>query len=397
MGVAAFFDRQVSEIATDRVLRIYGAVLSASHLLTLAWWLYDGTDELFADGREHICWPILEACHHFPYPGRDAVQALLVLYGVLGAAATALFVLRRETVRVAYAGLAVLTVAKLLLMALDFRTRMNQHYMIFFTTLPFLVLPGKRATLRLLIPFFYFWAGTLKLNREWLSGSAIYGRIWPFDDRTLPWACGYVLFLELVVVWWLWARSRWLFWSALAQLFLFHALSYSVVNFFYPILMLGLLSLFPLCRLMGGESGPLFSKAGVAWVAAFSVLQLMPYLFPGDTALTGEGRLFALHMFDAKIECRSHAIVRRADRPPEAVDLFMPLVPRIQCDPIVYLSRGKILCDRLRHTPGFVDLDLKLESKRTTDAQPVPVIDVPGFCARWPTYSLLRPNDWIRH
>jgi hypothetical protein len=392
-----FIRRQVEEIASDRVLCIYGAVLSASHLLTLAWWLYDGTDALFSDAREHICWPLLEACRHFPYPGRDAVQALLALYAVFGAAATVLFVLRRETVRTAYAGLAVLTIAKLLLMGLDFRTRMNQHYMIFFATLPFLLLPGKRAAIRLLIPFFYFWAGTLKLNREWLSGSAIYGRIWPFDEHTLPWACGYVVVLELVVVWGLWARSRWLFWPALAQLFLFHALSYSVVNFFYPLLMLGLLSIFPLCRLMGGDDRPPFSRSGLGLVAAFSLLQLLPYFFPGDTTLTGEGRLFALHMFDAKIECRSQAIIRRADRAPEAVDLFMPLVPRIQCDPIVYLSRGKTLCDRLRHTPGFLDLDLQLESKRTTDGHAVRVIDVPGFCARWPGYSLLRPNDWILH
>jgi hypothetical protein len=165
--------------------------------------------------------------------------------------------------------------------------------------------------------------------------------------------------------------------------------------------MLGLLSIFPLCRVMGGEGGSLFSaggwRPGLGWVAAFSALQLMPYLFPGDTALTGEGRLFALHMFDAKIECRGAAIIRRSDRPPEVVNLVEPLVPRIRCDPIVYLSRAKSICERVRHTPGFVDLDLKLESKRTSDALPVPVIDVAGLCARWPSYSLLRPNDWIIH
>jgi hypothetical protein len=391
-----FIVRQVEEIASDRVLRIYGAVLSSTHLLTLAWWLYDGTDVLFSDAREHICWPLLEACHHVPYPGRDAVGALLALYAVLGVAATVLFVLRRETVRVAYVGLVVLTVAKLLLMALDFRTRMNQHYMIFFVTVPFLVLPGKRAAIRILIPFFYFWAGTLKLNREWLSGSALYGRIWPFDERTVPWACGYVVFMEWVVVWGLWARSRWIFWAALAQLCLFHVLSYSVVSFFYPLLMLGLLSIFPLCRLMGTDPRPAFSKPALGLVALFSLLQLMPYFFPGDTALTGEGRLFALHMFDAKIECQSRAIVRRADGSSAAVDLFMPLVPRIQCDPIVYLSRAKALCERLRHSPGFIDLDLQLESKRTSDPRAVPVIDLPGFCARWPSYSLLWHNDWLR-
>jgi hypothetical protein len=202
--------------------------------------------------------------------------------------------------------------------------------------------------------------------------------------------------MEWVVVWGLWARSRWIFWAALAQLCLFHVLSYSVVSFFYPLLMLGLLSIFPLCRLMGTDPRPAFSKPALGLVALFSLLQLMPYFFPGDTALTGEGRLFALHMFDAKIECQSRAIVRRADGSSAAVDLFMPLVPRIQCDPIVYLSRAKALCERLRHSPGFIDLDLQLESKRTSDPRAVPVIDLPGFCARWPSYSLLWHNDWLR-
>jgi hypothetical protein len=50
-----------------------------------------------------------------------------------------------------------------------------------------------------------------------------------------------------------------------------------------------------------------------ATLALFSILQVIPYAFPGDTAITGEGRIFALHIFDAQVVCNSNIVVRRKD------------------------------------------------------------------------------------
>jgi len=397
----AYFKRQVDEIASDGVLRIYGAILAGSHVLTLAWWLInDDMDVLLSKGREHICWPLLEGCHALSYPSHEAIQVIFALYGVLAATNAAMFILRKELLPAAYGTLVFLTVAKLALMALDFRTRMNQHYMIFFATVAFLWVPHKKSAVRLIIPFFYFWAGTLKLNHEWLSGAAIYGPMWLLNAKTLPWACAYVVFLELFGVWGLWARSKWLFWATLFQLLLFHVMSYPVVGFFYPVLMVTLLAIFPLYRLREPGQGLVLvnreTLPGAVLAGVFSVLQLLPHAFPGDTTLTSEGRLFALHMFDARVECRAWAVVKRTGQPNQMVDLFMPtLVPRIQCDPIVYLSRGKSLCSALAATPAFADLDIGLISKRWSDAQAVTVMDVKDFCRRNPRYALFWPNDWI--
>ena len=401
MGDLSYLRRQIDEIASDRVLRIYGALLAASHLLTLAWWVHTDLAPVLSAASEHLCWPWLESCHRWPYPSAEAVTVLFAVYGLLSVATAGLFAARRELVTAAWGGLVLVSLLKLALMALDFRTRMNQHYMVAFVTLPFLVLPNKRVTIGLLIPFFYFWAGTLKLNPEWLSGAALYRPLWLIGPRLLPWACGYVVALELGMVWGVWGANRWVFWGALAQLVLFHGMSYPVVEFFYPALMLSLLAIYPLCRVLGGAPAAPRTwaglKPGLALVGVFSALQLWPHLHAGDTALTGEGRLFALHMFDARIQCESHARIHREGRPDDDVNLSMPLVPRIQCDPLVYLNRAKTLCAQLAHAPGFIDLDLSLVSRRATADTWTTVVDERGFCRAPPSYALFGANPWIRH
>ena len=110
----------------------------------------------------------------------------------------------------------------------------------------------------------------------------------------VPVACAYVIVLESVLVFGLFSRRRWLFWGTLAQLLLFHVISYPVVGFFYPALMAALLSIFPLARLVGRESeGPSLAALGrglepiptYALLAGFSALQLVPLPVsgrPGD-------------------------------------------------------------------------------------------------------------------
>jgi hypothetical protein len=79
--------------------------------------------------------------------------------------------------------------------------------------------------------------------------------------------------------------------------------------------MFALLAIFPLSRLFSADperpsfvrlEGRLEARSTYALLAGFSLLQLVPYAFPGDSAITGQGRLFALHMFDAQVVCESH-------------------------------------------------------------------------------------------
>lgn len=396
----------VDEIVADPVLRIYGAVLSALHVL-FAWWiLHDGHLLLLAPGADPVCWPLVPFCESlriFPLP---VLTAIVQMHAALALAATALFA-RPRTAPAAMRLLALLVAVEIGILSLDFRLRRNQHYMALATTLTFLALPGRRDTLRVLIVLFYVWAGALKLDVEWLSGAALYRPLWLFTGRGIPAACIYVVAMELVLVWGLLARRAGWFWSALAQVLVFHVFSWGIVGYFYPVLMFGILSIFPLCRIRPLPAAATSSllrdfltarAARPVYVAAalFSVLQAVPHLYPGDTALTGEGRLYGLNMFDARVECETVAKVTLADGRQRIQPLALSRETRTRCDPLVARAGALALCrsGRVGRT-AIRRLDLLVRGRRSSDPEMHTVVDVQDFCANPPAYDPFFHNAWI--
>jgi hypothetical protein len=65
----------------------------------------------------------------------------------------------------------------------DFRNTQNQYYMLMWTVFAYLFWPGKRAVIQYLVLSFYFWAGRLKLNGQWLSGHGLYAKLWLIPER----------------------------------------------------------------------------------------------------------------------------------------------------------------------------------------------------------------------
>jgi hypothetical protein len=400
------------EIADDPALRAYAAVLTLLHALTAFWFIDGNFSSLLAHDNAAICWPLLPDCERFRVLSAPQLDLVFRLYGLAAVLVAVTFLSKRRTV-VALAGLLALTLVKVCLLALDFRLRRNQHYMALAATAVFLFVPRKRQGVGVLIVLFYFWAGTLKLNSEWLSGRGLYRPLWLFSGRGVIAACAYVVVMELGMVWGLLARRKWLFWASLGQVILFHIMSWSVVGYFYPLVMFGILAIFPLTRLWPSEgppprrpspsSVPERMKASLGAVSpstwgvllAFSALQLVPHLYPGDTALTGEGRLFALHMFDARVQCEAQATLHMADGRAVSVDL-QGQGGRTACDPIVIAGAARNLCrERNAAALSFVDLDVDLRSHRTTDPVAHQVMAVSSFCARSPQYHPFTHNSWI--
>lgn len=403
-GVRAYFLRQIEEIAADPGLRAYGAALAAIHGLTSGWLLYHNFASMLAAGQEAICWPLLPECQRLRVLSAPALAVAFKLYGAVSVMVAAGFLKRKWTGRVSW-GLVLLTIFKILVLALDFRLRRNQHYMAFAVTGVFLLVPNKREAVRLLLVLFYFWAGTLKLDWEWISGGGLYKPLWLFTGRGIIAATVYVVVLELVIVWGLLARRAWIFWTSLAQVLVFHIFSWGIVGFFYPMLMFGLLSIFVICRLIQPRDRP--EGLGMALLrgraprpayvlaAAFSGLQLTTHLYPGDTALTGEGRLFALHMFDARVVCDAYVTVKFSGGGRQQIGVQGPGV-RTGCDPIMIQGGALNLCrQRDAGRLSFVDLDLHLLSRRVTDRDLKPIIAYADFCARRPRYDPFFHNDWI--
>jgi len=404
-AVVGFFRAQIAEIERDAVLRWYGVAMAFLHIVTYLYWVDHRIAAFVHAEAEPICWPLVPECGALRVLSPTGVTLLLRGYFAAAVGAGLLFVSRR-LVAWAYVSLMLVNALKLAIMLLDYRLRMNQHYMGFFAAFAYLFVPAKRDALRVLVTLFYFWAGTLKLNWEWVSGAGLYRPMWPFAGVGVMVACVYVIVLELGVTWGLLVRRAWIFWVAFVQFLIFHALSWQVVGFFYPLLMFAILMIFPLSRLVDSRDSPdgllvsLWTRR-VAWpvlalAAAFSGLQLTPYAFPGDRTLTGEGRLYALHMFDARPTCSGWADLRQADGTTTRRDLKLPLDTRIACDPIVYFNRARNLCrQRQAGLAAFQDLDLFLSARRTSDGAMKRVIATTGFCARGDRYDPFRHNPWI--
>src|SRR2546422_6563672 len=254
-AVGGFLRAQIAEIERDHALRWYGAAMAFLPVVPYLFWVDQRIAAFVHAQAEPICWPLVPDCEVLRRLSPAGVTLLLRAYFALAIGAGLLFASRR-LVPWAYVGLVLVNVLKLAIMLLDYRLRMNQHYMGFFASFAYLFVPAKRDALRVLVTLFYFWAGTLKLNWEWISGAGLYRPMWPFAGVGVMVACVYVIVLELVVTWGLLAKRAWVFWPAVVQFLIFHALSWQVVGFFYPLLMFAILTIFPLSRLVDSRDSP---------------------------------------------------------------------------------------------------------------------------------------------
>lgn len=400
-----YFSRQITEIANDGVLRLYGAAITLCHVFAVMNWM---TKEQFVNlstSGEPLCWPFFESCFQYRFLDPTGVYQMFLIFGIAAAVGVFLFIPKRW-VTAAYWWQVGLNVFKILIYVQDFRMRMNQHYMLFFVTLVFLFMPNKRNAIRYLLVFIYFWAGTLKFNYEWISGAALYGNplfVWGWR---VPYACVYVIFLECLFAFGVLSKNRWIFWGALLQLYFFHFVSWQVVGAFYPLLMYFLISIFPLAYFSEWKS-----PAPSLWhslirrqqpfstyvlLAVFSFMQLIPVLMPGDSKVTCEGRLFALHMFDAKVYCEGQMILKFKDGTTETVAIPLKETFRIRCDPGVNFSRAKWNCWKHRDDPNFLDLDIAYAARLAHETDMRPLVDIENFCSQKLSYDMWRSNDWIK-
>ena len=398
-----YLNRQIDEICTHRALRLYGAALcSGSALAFLAWGR--NTGPRLADAASAICWPFFEECFRYRLLAGDQITALILVGGVLSGLGALLFLSPRRC-GPAWALLLAVNVLRTLVLVQDYSLRLNQHYFLSFAVLLFLFFPGKRNLLRYYLVFVYFWAGILKLDWEWLSGAALYGDPLWIPKSLIPASAVYVVILECLLVWGMLSRRRWVYWTTFLQLCLFHLVSFPVVGFFYPVLMYLFLTIFPLTYFLKSDlEAPSLLRSlargkepltTYLFLLLFGLFQLMPKIMPGDEAVTGEGRLYAIHMFDARTVCQGAIIARYGGREVKVVEIPSVGTPRIRCDPVVYFSIARRTCWERRSDPTFVDLDLLLESRRQTAEEMRTVVDIRGFCALNPSYRMLWPNRWI--
>jgi len=389
---------------TDPVSKAYGWSLLGTHAVVWVFFARTGILSSVTVGVEPYCWPYFETCWQWRLPSQAMAASVLIGYLVVGLAAGAALWHRR--MRVFWWGLVALNLSLFAIVSLDYRLRANEFYMLFWVNGVFLVWPHRRWAVPVGIVSCYFWAGVLKLNVEWLSGAGLYRPLWWIPESWTPAACAYVVILEMGMIWGLLARSLWILVAVLVELALFHVQSLSQIHWFYPLLMAAILSWFVIDRLTGTNEGRAdlgrLVRGRAPWSAyalmgLFGALQLAPHAYRGDSTLTGQGRVFALHMFEARQQCIVTATVASTGDVLERIDLKVErLPPRMICDPVVYFSRAQNLCRTRRGRDPAFDFHLVMDAKRTTDLEYQRIVDAPSFCAAKYEYRLFANNEWLR-
>jgi hypothetical protein len=377
-------------LGRDKALRRYAYCIIVAHFSAYLFLLSTGLLSTITTDAEPLCWPFFENCWRFR-PRPDDLQYLMAVYWILllGSAAA----IATQRFRLLWLSLTAMSLLLAGLVVLDYRLRFNQFYMLLWVSITYIIAPARAWTLTWLLVSFYFWAGTLKLNREWLSGSALYHPLWLIPRSLTAPACIYVVCLELLFVFALLRRRGILFWCVFAQLLLFHAQSLSQIHWFYPLLMWTLLLWFPFRSVHETPATITPPRSGLVIVGLFAVLQLLPYLYSRHPSLSGEGRVFGLHMFEAKQQCSAQAVISRASLPDQALDLKLyELPPRSICDPIIYYDRARNIC----RDPGVADVALHMAVGRSVDTQMTVIIDAPHFCSDRHRYSVFHNNAWLR-
>jgi uncharacterized membrane protein YhdT len=399
---AAGIAGHIAIISGDPTLRYFGVALCAVNCLTAIHWLrWPSLSAILDPAIAPVCWPFFPGCYQVRVVPPELITSSVFVFLLASLLNARLFVTPRR-IAAAYWTLLGCSVLKYLLIFQDFRLTLNHHYMAGWIVVAYLFAKSKQKTIQLLIVSMYFWAGVLKLDpgAQWLTGAAFYGRRpLGMPEAWIPMACMYVIILEVLLVFGLLSKQKVWFWGTFGQVLLFHVSSFWVVGWFYPLLMFALLSIFPMARLIG--RGPTTRRrddsilvSTIILLAVFSLLQLARFTFPGRSAITGQGRMLALNMFDAPLECHGKLLRVEAGNRRSIVQLRPQFVnTRTMCDPLIYLELARGYCRAVRDNPS-IDFDLSLET-RTIGGTYWPVVSAVSICSTKPEYSLLYHNDWI--
>lgn len=397
--IAKYLNRQIEEIQQSRILQIYGLFLVAVHFLTFLFWNHNvAFDFYLSKSAGPLCWSFFEDCSFWRFANRS--MAVAALWGYLALAIGTFVVMWRGRFKIAFYGLLALFLIKYALLLIDYRLMGNYHYMPFIIGFVFLFFPRKEVFIKVLIVTFYCAAGLLKLrNMEWLTGGAI-GEVGNWPSWLVVIACAAVIYLEVALSWFLLGRRSWMSWTVFGFYILFHAASWYWVGYFYPLTMACLLPIFPLGWLYEKKQSSA-NYIGTHWglvlaVLLFWIAQFYPLLLSNDSAVTGEGRVLSLNMYDARVECDHVMIAEFKDRFEEFGFEGSPGALRIRCEPYVYFARAKAACESLKSQPDFKDVRLSLMVRRQTDTEFKEIVNIKNFCSGNYKYNSFSRNEWIQ-
>lgn len=392
LNLRRYFQTQIRETLETPALRFYAFFLIGTQALSLYFMRREALSGL-SEVSFSISWP------GFPEIFEIRSQAFWIFYLVAWAlvlAVAAWGFWRRSAW--GYMALMLGFFMKGFLAFQSYRFMGNYHYMPAIMTAIFLFIPHKKQILPIFLVFFYLAAGLLKLNPEWLAGHAV---LWGPPKLLLPfgnWIYSFVVFLELVLCWLLLFPQKTLRGIGLFSFTVFHLVSWHWVGYFYPLVMLQLLAIFPLLwwheprATINFENPP---KAHIFIIVLFWLAQALPYLQKSDSALTGDGRLWSLNMYDANSTCYEQSTLQQGTDIIETTGEIVTAV-RTHCEPYIYLDQIKKICRESQNLKKQSTLSFHLISKRQTSPVYKKIISTNDACNADLTYNMWGWNDWLK-
>ncbi|MCB0377995.1 MAG: hypothetical protein KDD33_05840 [Bdellovibrionales bacterium] len=400
----SYFKKQIQEIEASPGMRWFGAFLSLTHLWCFLLWNRKDyfVSSLSPSNSQPLCFPFFIDCDLARVFSPSILTIFLYFYAFLGLLAFFLFISKETSTKAAYWAFAAAVVYKNVFYLSNYNFMGNYHYMANISYLAFLFLPHKKWTIKYLIVGFYFAAGALKINIEWLSAAAMIAPPY-IGGNLLMVSLIYVIYLELVLVFFLLCSNKWLRWSTLFQFIAFHIFSWHIVGFFYPMVMFSLLSIFLIDEYLSwkGEiqiedrlprffSGKEYKSIYIVLVI-FTLMQTLPFVFASDPSKSGAIRLSSLNMFDANTRCKELFVLHRKGQVVHLRRANEVTGVRIQCDPILFTNYLHQLCRENKQDPDFEKLSFSLVSRRATEADYEPILFIENACAQkniqWAEFS----------
>lgn len=369
--------------------RLYGLFLSLNHILTLFFWsAFDFKFGLIAKLSlpPWNFWPFIPSSLSFAVSQMAA--PVVASYISLSLLTVMAFAWPRSPEKLLWPLFSLTFLLKLLIYFSSYDFMGNYHYMANIMMAAFILTRAHLKSLQIVLVLFYFGAGLIKLNWEWISGAALL-RESILQGPLLIAACCYVVLLEVVLIWGLFSKNPKLQKLTLAQLVCFHLFSWHIVGFYYPLIMLLMLTVFFL-EPQRPQLLDLRRRPGlILYCFVFLAAQAYPKLLGKNESVSAEGRMFSLNMLDAKSEC----LVTLSTSFKENqiyIDNPLELATRIKCDPLVHLNYARTLC-----TDENPQIFLNIDAKKTTDLNYTNFVKGLNVCDRSVRYSLFG-NSWVQ-
>lgn len=337
-----FFHSNIKNLNEDSSLRLLQLPLILIHFLSAIFFLKQDFLGILTKIERRICWPFFENC--LAYTRFSSFQSQVLFSSYLFLALVCIFLFFKKS-KHSLSLLVFLEIFKLLIQSIDYRFMGNYHFMPHVFTLVYLLAHNKSVWLRIWLASFYWSAASLKTNPEWLAGNSLSFRT-PFGfTEPLPYFALLVLLIEINVPFLLLSTKSKFRHSALFIFLIFHLVSFYWVGFFYPMVMVCLLSVFLIIKNQEPININILWKDKIAFIFwIFFIFNQMRNISDfREFSLNGYQRLYSLNMYDASSECMGFFLAKSGNSW-EQIPFVNHLAVRVRCDNVIFWQQARNLC-----------------------------------------------------